>query len=210
LINFNYYINKFDLFINKNENFNEAYIIFINLDKKYYFYHLNKDKKLNFENIYLHKNPMEFDFINKFIEINFKNKFDYIFIINKNTDRDQIKNEEIEQILEKFGRNGTKVFIDLKNKQNLKNYILKKFFLLSKNNKYLKRSNLFINKEILIYDYFYSNFSLFDNCKTYNKRDRNMSYYINKLLGFIDYQRFYFLAKSVFVKYYYVKLPINR
>jgi len=197
---------KLESFFNEKENFKNTNILSIDFENDYYFTYLNVNHKLHFNKIIFLNNLFKGNKINKLFDENYDMKFQYIFLIIKNFDRKKLNYKRISKILNKFCHNGSKIFIQLNNKQNFFAYLNLFSLFRSKKSKSLKERNLYISDELLLYDYFFSNYSLINKFDSDKPKIINLKY-LYFLYEIIDYQRFYFLAKDLFVKYYYVTLP---
>ncbi len=182
-------MNKLKRFLSENEDFKNKHIIFVkisgNLIKEKVF--LNKDdffiSRLIFKSFINNFNFGENNLKLKANKFNELHKFDHIFIFSeeKNFKRYHLNKYLIN--LNKYAKNGATVMIRMSNKQNI--------FNIYRHKKNIKKKNLTISRSLLLYDYIY--FTKFNSFKLFN-------YFDNVLI----FNRFFFLANNIIVKYKYV------
>ena len=182
-------MNKLKRFLSENTNSKSKHIIFIKINKN-----LIKEKIfLNKSNDFKSKLIYRFFFNNlNFRENNSKSeasqfngvkKFDQIFILSEEKNYKRYYLKKYLMNLKKYAKNGASVMICMSNKQNI--------FNIYRYNKNIKKENLTISKSLLLYDYLY--FTNFNSLKIFN--------YLDNVLIF---NRFFFLANNIIVKFKYV------
>ena len=191
---------KLETFINNEEDFLNKKILVLNFKHRKYFWFKNKRNQFFLKNL---NYPCNFnENFSQFISRNEKNKFDFIIVIKSDIFKSDFINDMV-LIQKKYCETGTRIFIEAQNKQKVNSYLSRILDFTKKRRLNLKRENLMINEELLVYDYHYFFISM--------AKDLHHKSFIYKLfsikylfLKFIDFQRFYFFASRVLIKYQYV------
>ena len=188
-------LKKISKFINESEDFSGKSILLINLDnRENYLYLENLEKQVDLKYLFEKFNTSSSD-----ISDLKKNKFDFVIVYNSTLSIIQEKFLSDIIYFENYFKNGSRVFVFYKNKQNFFNYI--KNLILNKltKNSLLKKKNLNSNERFYTYDYFY--FSYHINMK--------FLFFLKFILIWIsnslDLKRFFFLSSNILVKYLYLK-----
>ena len=187
-------LKKISKFINESEDFSGKSILLINLDnRENYLYLENLEKQVDLKYLFEKFNTSSSDISD------LKNKFDFVIVYNSTLSIIQEKFLSDIIYFENYFKNGSRVFVFYKNKQNFFNYI--KNLILNKltKNSLLKKKNLNSNERFYTYDYFY--FSYHINMK--------FLFFLKFILIWIsnslDLKRFFFLSSNILVKYLYLK-----
>ena len=195
-------ISKFKTFINKEEAFLNKKILFIDFKNNDYFWFENSSDGLLFENINNSNYLQYYENFKQFISRNKKNKFDFVIVIKDNISYRRFTND-MRLIQNKYCKNGTRLFIEKHNKQTLASYFSIIFEFTKNKILNLKKKNLMFDDQLLVYDYYYSCISLTTDLKPKSWICKILSIkYV--FFNIIDFQRFYFFATHVFIKYQYV------
>lgn len=182
-------------FINESEDFAGKSILLINLDnRENYLYLENLEKQVDLKYLFEKFNNSSSD-----ISDLKKNKFDFVIFYNSTLSIIQEKFLSDIIYFENYFKNGSRVFVFYKNKQNFFNYI--KNLILNKltKNSLLKKKNLNSNERFYTYDYFY--FSYHINMKFLFF----LKFILIRISNSLDLKRFFFLSSNILVKYLYLK-----
>lgn len=191
-------LKKISKFINESEDFSGKSILLINLDRREnYLYLENLEKKVDLKYLLDKFNSNSID-ISDLKKIK-KNKFDLVIVYNSTLSIIQEKFLSDITYFENYFKNGSRVFVFYKNKQNFFNYIKKLILNKLTKNSLLKKKNLNSNERFYTYDYFYFSYNM----------NMKFLFFLKFILIWIsnslDLQRFFFLSSNILVKYLYLK-----
>ena len=195
-------LSKLETFINNEEDFLNKKILVLNFKHRKYFWFKNKRNQFFLKNLNNCCNFNEAKNFSQFISQTNKNNFDFIIIIKSNILKSDFINTMV-FIQKKYCQTGTRIFIEAQNNQKVTSYILRILNFTKKRRLNLKRENLMLNEELLVYDYYYFCISM-----AIDFQHKSLIYKLFSIkdlfVKFIDFQRFYFLASRVLIKYQYV------